>query len=586
MRKKGKAVSLILAALLLIGVLAACGQTDGGTRTTEAAATTAAGAAAATTAAAAATTTAAAAADATTTAAAAADATTAAAAATDERAMVGNMYVEGLPIVKEPVNYTMMVPRDAASSNTWAEKWIVQETEKETNVHIEFQETPQTGWIEKVNITLASGNLPDAFAGNDIPDFVKNISMFQEISGYFQYGPSIQEMFADQPELMAGITAPDGKIYSLPTYRWDRSVLTPHVFYYYKPWLEQIGKDVPKTTAEFEEVLKLEKEGDLNGNGKADEVPLGYAWVDGKPVDAMFGAFGVVDNPQYAYPDENDKVIFPAEQPGYYEGLKWMHSLYAAGYFEQELFTMTSDAFGPKRDAVGADRVYGFIASFFPNREELDDWAVLPPLTGPNGDQLWTSNRLPGGRMSGFAITTKAQNPEVLVRWYDNNISSLEKVMYWFYGPKDGGTWKPDASGKGWEETSDFVPEGMGDNEFERTVTVAGNSPAYLRIRFDALRVQEPAVEMRIAGVDEFLEPHMVKYLPTGLQDTDDATEIALLFADIESYMARFKANAIVEGIDDAQWQAHLAALKQLRVDEYIALYQKYYDLKKDSSGQ
>ena len=182
--------------------------------------------------------------------------------------------------------------------------------------------------------------------------------------------------------------------------------------------------------------------------------------------------------------------------------------------------------------------------------------------------------------MTGYTITKKCATPEILVRWYDNNISSLENVMLWYYGPEDIGTWKSTENG-GWMESEDNVPEGMSGNEYERTITVGGYAPAYLWEKFDSLRVQEPRIIKRIATNEMYL-PFAVNYIPNGVEDPDLATERSLLFVDIDNYMRKFKANAVVSGIDDAGWQAHMTALNQLRVDEYVALWQRYYDTKKD----
>ena len=51
-------------------------------------------------------------------------------------------------------------------------------------------------------------------------------------------------------------------------------VLTPGPMLIYKPWLDQLGLEMPTTTDEFHEVLRAFKAaGDLNGNGIDDEIP-------------------------------------------------------------------------------------------------------------------------------------------------------------------------------------------------------------------------------------------------------------------------------------------------------------------------
>lgn len=71
-----------------------------------------------------------------------------------------------------------------------------------------------------------------------------------------------------------------------------------------------------------------------------------------------------------------------------------------------------------------------------------------------------------------------------------------------------------------------------------------------------------------------------IEVMPKGMEDPDTASQRALLFTDIDNYMKKFKANAVVEGITDAQWQEHLENLKRYNVDEYIRLWQVHYDSK------
>lgn len=47
-----------------------------------------------------------------------------------------------------------------------------------------------------------------------------------------------------------------------------------------KKWLDAVGAEVPTTTEEFAEVLRLFKENDPNGNGEADEIPMTFIFSE------------------------------------------------------------------------------------------------------------------------------------------------------------------------------------------------------------------------------------------------------------------------------------------------------------------
>ena len=80
-----------------------------------------------------------------------------------------------LPLVSEPTTFTIMVKKEDMSQNTWPEKAPVQFTEEQTGIHIEWIEVPSSGWNEKLNLTFASGDLPDAIIGG--VDVVSNMDV-------------------------------------------------------------------------------------------------------------------------------------------------------------------------------------------------------------------------------------------------------------------------------------------------------------------------------------------------------------------------------------------------------------------------
>jgi putative aldouronate transport system substrate-binding protein len=497
------------------------------------------------------------------------------------RAMVGNMYVEGLPVLKEKETFHIAIRKEANSKNTMAEKAAVIAAEEQTNIHIEWNEIPYSGWDEKVNILMSSGDLPDAFSGHvDVMKFIDACAVLND--AIEKYAPNIKEMFKAMPELKEGVTAPDGNIYCLPTNRFDKASAVGHGLWINKAWLDNLGLGIPETTDEFVNVLRAFKENDPNKNGKPDEFPLGAMQENNNTatsIDVLFGPFGVVDTPEYAYV-KDDKVIFTGTQDGYLEGLRWMHQLYSEGLLEPEVFTLTGPQYSAK--AQRPDLTYGAVMQWLPDSMDPrygDDYIALPPLKGPSGQEpLWSAIRLPGGEICGFTITVKCSNPAALVRYYDNNISSLENLMLWYNGPAGGGQWK--MVGDKWMETTEFMPEGVNPSEFERTVAVGPPSIAYLWSKYDSMRQNEPRVEKKMAANDMYLK-YAIKPLPNGLDDPERVSQRNLLFVDIDNYMRKFKANAVVQGITDAEWEKHLETCKQLKVDEYVSLWQQYYDNKK-----
>ena len=69
--------------------------------------------------------------------------------------------------------------------------------------------------------------------------------------------------------------------------------------------------------------------------------------------------------------------------------------------------------------------------------------------------------------------------------------------------------------------------------------------------------------------------------IPKGFDSPENESERGLLLVDIDNYMKKFKADAIVSGLTQTQWEAHLNTLEGLNVPLYVSLWQSFYDTHK-----
>ncbi len=344
-------------------------------------------------------------------------------------------------------------------------------------------------------------------------------------------------------------------------------------------WLKKLGLEMPKTTEEFYKALVAFRDGDPNGNGIKDEIPLGAMQSQAHcSLDPLFGAFGTMDYLEYVYQNNEGKVVFGGTEDSYRNAIDWLHTLYSEGLIDPECFTMTDAQFSAK--AQGKDMVYGALMFWMPDSMDsryYDDYeAVMPLKSTEDVSPLWPTAKMPNGTITGFTITTACKNPAALVRYYDNNIANLENVMAWYNGEEGKGIWKR-VDGTKWAETAEYMPEGVNMSEFERTVAVGPLSPAYMWSKYNSLRVQEERMIKKINANNGYLALAATRMI-NGLWVPEDLSERELLYTDIDNYMKKFKANAIVNGIDDAAWAEHLATLESLKVNEYVGLWQKFCD--------
>ena len=137
-----------------------------------------------------------------------------------------------------------------------------------TNTNLDIQWVPASAYDEKVNVMIASEELPQLIKLNYNSTTIgalKN-NQFWEITPYLQDYPNLA---AQSTKFYENISV-DGKFYGIPLYR-DLGRATLH---YRKDWLDKLGLQPPKTLEDWYEVQRAIAQDDPDGNGKADTYGL------------------------------------------------------------------------------------------------------------------------------------------------------------------------------------------------------------------------------------------------------------------------------------------------------------------------
>ena len=484
-----------------------------------------------------------------------------------------NFNPTGLPILNEKEKFTIVVEQTSQVVRA-GDKPAVIKGENDTNIEIEWIEIPSSGWKEKVNIMFASNDLPDAFIGPINPEI--NYPQLAVLDDYIEdYAPSVKALFEARPgykELLAG---PDGKIHALAIGDESRPNLIDSMMWINQVWLDNLNLEVPTTTDEFYEVLKAFKTQDPNKNGTVgDEIPFtfGNIWGWATAIENVFGAFGVIENGSHSFVKDG-KVIFSPEEQGYYDTLEYLNKLYSEGLIDPEALVHSADQYNAKRQEL--DKV----GVFMEYRSNADDvFSHVPPLKGPNGDQLVGLNSIV--RTEGFSITTACKNPEALVRWYDYVNSTPQLKLEWGRGER-GSFWDfVDDKEENWWIIRDNKPEEYNNlAEWRTAVSFAGLTPGHYTMELDATQVPHPndAPDTKAMAITEAL-PFGINGPSPVQKELEDSETLSLIRTDLDTYLTKFVADSIMNGIDSAKWDKHLATLKDLRTDEYREIYQKYED--------
>lgn len=224
-----------------------------------------------------------------------------------------NLNMEGFPIVNEQVTLTVYGQRDQNQAE-WKDMLVMQKYEEMTNVHMDFQEVPADGFAENKQLLFASNELPDVFLRCGINQ--NEVSTYGVGSGQLmaldelidEYAPNLTKIFEDYPAMKTACMAADGHIYTLPFINLSATGKMDFKQWINIKWLETVGKEIPTTIEEFKDVLIAFRDGDPNGNGEKDEIPLGIR--EPSSVYALGGPWGLGHQLRDTYDiDENGKYI-------------------------------------------------------------------------------------------------------------------------------------------------------------------------------------------------------------------------------------------------------------------------------------
>ena len=467
------------------------------------------------------------------------------------------------------------------------DKIMIPILEEQTGIKVDFQLFPYEAAAERKNILINTGDYPDAIAGwllgeNDILTMGMAEGLYVPIDEYINEStPNMLKVLAI-PGVREAFTLPDGHIYTIP-YVIAEPLVT-FLPFINTDWLSAVGMEMPTTTDEFADVLRAFKAQDANGNGDMnDEIPFS-ADPNNKDLGVLAGWFGVnaSNSGQRHYCTLVDgKVVFGANQPGYKEFIKWFSGLYAEGLIDPEIFTQdlaTWKAKGAKNSNLyGVSVAYGS-GDFY----EMDPgtnytpFAPLPVLKSAFTDA-------PIFRRNGYgvtyfrsqvAITDKAADPGLIVRWFDNvfDLDNSMQIQAGLYGKRlerleDGG----------FRYLDETLMSEADRKKYEWGNMFCQSLPKFCPTEIKILPVagQDLPYDEKLTA-DELYTPFLDEPLPKPWLSAEDAERVAILATDIVNYVDQKMAQWISGEADiDAEWDAYCAQLDTLGLQDLIAIKEK-----------
>ncbi len=244
-----------------------------------------------------------------------------------------------LPLTKDKVTFSIWLgfnPQVAAFQKTMADNAAIQELEKLTNVHLEWQEVHPSQQVEKWNLAIASDEYPDlviALGNLYQGGYDKAISdgVAVKLNDYIdKYAPNLKALMATNPQAVKSMVTDTGNIGAFPAFMVNMQG-EDYGAVVRKDWLDADGLKAPVTYDDYYNMLKAFKE--KNGATGAFLMGAGIAPQFG----CLAGGYGINAANQTdpflatSFFQVDGKVKFGLAEPGYKEFVGMLAKWYSEG---------------------------------------------------------------------------------------------------------------------------------------------------------------------------------------------------------------------------------------------------------------
>ncbi len=440
-------------------------------------------------------------------------------------------------------------------------------------------------WMEKTGIKVQAVTASDEqLATNPVkPDIIKvfdtGSTMGSDVYSLISYGDiiSLNDLFeqgygenyrARLAEIPGAdkLAKNDDGIY--PAFYMLRAADAPKSFsgmLIRQDWLTELGLEMPKTIADWDNVLrtfKAEKGATLSG-----------MWAG---LQGLEYAFAVTDT----FFVDGETVKFGPVEDNYKEFLTQFHTWYDDDVLDPDIFTESADAVYAKIASGEIGALFGYTGSTFNKILSMDadvtaGWVPAPVAVYSDENPVNVAFKTAPLQTTAYMISADCKHPELAAQFID-----------WIYSEE--GTM---LSNFGVEDVS-FVYDENGTPVF--TDEINNNPNGYSRT--DALEIysgeaNKPFVVTRdgmMAGYTTEVqqqslalwmdEENTIREIPTLAFTADESDELSLIMTDITTYVSENRINFIYGNRSLEEFEAFRSAIKDMGIDRALEIYQAAYD--------
>lgn len=482
---------------------------------------------------------------------------------------------EALTVMHEALN--LMGPLANVGINSFQEMDYIQEIQARTGVRLEITELTHEAKDEQMQLTIASGDLPDMLCGLNYSTGDEGAladDVIVDLSEYAEYAPNYFHMISSNAEQENSFLS-DGKVLKFMApyeqYRANQGMVVR------KDWLEEQNLEVPETYDEMGAVLEAFQ----SAYGCQTPIYMNKQCYitglsDGFDITA-FPADGGVETVMPYYVD-GGTVCSTLNSEGFKDYLSLLHNWYEKGFIDPDFSSIEYNPFSDYLSTqINSDQMGVWVTS----GEGIDNYSVpvtcVPMLVQQEGDMdhIFTMS-LTADSQNDTYISANCENLELCMAYMDYWYS-LDGILFANYGV-EGVSYELN------EQNEPVFTELIVNNEY-------GLSASNMMRLYCGYGIwNAPMLRMRTAAYNSDLANEAWEVWSSKLDGTmtmpdyislnTDQSEIEGYHAsDILTYALQMVPQFIIGSADiDAQWDSYCAKLEEMGLNECVAVWQEAYD--------
>lgn len=463
----------------------------------------------------------------------------------------------------------------------------IQKIQENLGVDIEFIHPSSSRWEEQFNIMIASGEytdiiyLPNWAGYNGGLSAAYNDKVIIDLTPYYESGkmPNYRKIVDSNPGLINELKTVEGKMFTMGVIRENADMnasLGPQIR---KDWLDKLNIAEPDTIKDWYNMLVAFKTQDPNGNGEADEIPLGD--MSGQLYRHFVYAFGGSGT---FYADKDGKIHYGPVEPAYKEFITEMNKWYNEGLIDPEFAAIAMANLNAKVTTNKVGAYVGYTGSnmssyltAMKNDPEFDLIGARWPRADANSTRYVARDITTlATETNGCAVSTVCKDPEAAI-----------KVLDYFYGEEgtellnwgvEGETFTKE---NGEYKFTDYVmnnPEGIPPADVLGKYAWPGTGVPNKYWLSDAYAQLQYLFPQQIEAIDKWVEGDtslVSAHFKFNAEENERRSEIQ---TDTDAYRDEMITKMVIGKEPLSKFDEYVETINKYGLEELIKIYQSGYD--------